>query len=186
MRPWFTLAAAAIAVGLGLWAWQAGQVERGPLPEPEAPQPVVQLEQLPALSYPDLDGKARSTAEWRDKVLVLNFWASWCPPCREETPLFVALQEEYAAKGVQFVGIAIDDKAPVADFVDSYGVEYPILLGDINAMAVSKQLGNRFQGLPFTVIAAPGGQIVIRHFGGIKREQIEPVLQKLTGSASRG
>ena len=184
MKPWFTLAAAAIAAGLGLWAWQANQVEHGPPPEPETPSPVAQLEQLPELSYPDLEGNTRSTTEWQDKVLVLNFWATWCPPCREETPLFVTLQEEYAAKGVQFVGLAIDDKAAVTDFVDSYGVEYPMLLGDINAMAVSKQLGNRFQGLPFTVIMAPGGQIVIRHAGGIKREQIEPILQKLTQSAS--
>jgi thiol-disulfide isomerase/thioredoxin len=179
MRPWFTLAAAAVAVGLGLWAWQANDVDQRPaLPEPEAPAPVAQLERLPELSYPDLEGKARSTREWQDKLLVLNFWATWCPPCREETPLFVELQEQYADRGVQFVGLAIDDKAAVMDFVDSYGVEYPMLLGDINAMAVSKQLGNRFQGLPFTVIVAPGGQIVARHFGGLKREQIEPALKK--------
>lgn len=182
MRPWFTLAAAGIAIGLGLWAWQTNDVNHRPTPEPEPPAPVAQAEQLPELHYPDLEGKLRSTREWQDKVLVLNFWATWCPPCREETPLFVELQDEYAAKGVQFVGLAIDDKQAVVDFTDSYGVAYPVLLGDLEAMAVSKQLGNRFQGLPFTLIVAPGGQIAVRHFGGIKREQIEPVLNRLTGN----
>ena len=129
-----------------------------------------------------LVGQAFDLASWRGHVVVVNVWATWCPPCREETPLFVELQDEYAAKGVQFVGLAIDDKQAVIDFTDSYGVAYPVLLGDLEAMAVSKQLGNRFQGLPFTLIVAPGGQIAVRHFGGIKREQIEPVLNRLTGN----
>jgi thiol-disulfide isomerase/thioredoxin len=174
------------AAGAGYWAWQAGQTASTEPPEPPAANvtaPVAAQPQFPELNYPDLDGKVRSTREWQDKVLVLNFWATWCPPCREETPLFVELQDKYAAKGVQFVGLAIDDRQAVIDFADSYGVEYPILLGDIDAMAVSKQLGNRFQGLPFTVIITPGGQIAVRHSGGIKREQIEPVLDRLTASA---
>jgi thiol-disulfide isomerase/thioredoxin len=192
MKPWFTLSAALIAAGLGYWAWQARQP--APVKTDLPPPPTIsadqaneqQLTRLPALSYPDLNGKPRAISEWQDKVLVLNFWATWCPPCREETPLFVALQDEYRERGVQFVGLAIDDLEAVQTFVDTYGVEYPVLIGDIDAVDVSRRLGNRFSGLPYTVIVAPGGEIVIRHAGGLTREQIVPVLERLAQPSSGG
>jgi len=140
---------------------------------------------IPDFGYPDLDGLERRSSEWSGKVLVLNFWASWCPPCREETPLFVELQERYREAGVQFVGIAIDDREPIQDFSNTYGVNYPVLLGDISAVGLSKRLGNRFEGLPFTVIAGPDGKVVLRHAGGITREQITPTLQQLTNTATK-
>lgn len=144
------------------------------------------LEQtIPPFSYPDLDGRERRSDEWSGKIVVLNFWASWCPPCREETPLFVELQEQYQAAGVQFVGIAIDDREPIQDFSDTYGVNYPVLLGDIAAVTLSKRLGNRFEGLPFTVIAEPDGEIVLRHAGGMTREQITPTLQRLVDGVTK-
>jgi len=171
----------AIVAGLaGLFAsfyWQ--DIDEPPPPPPMELPPAVQLEQLPAFSYPDLSGKLRHASEWNDKVLVLNFWATWCPPCREETPLFVALQEEYRSKGVQFVGLAIDDHDAVEAFTDTYGVDYPMLLGDMSAMELGRQLGNRFGALPYTLIVAPGGKIVVRHAGGMKRGQIEPLLKQL-------
>lgn len=193
MKPWFTLIAATLAAGTGFWLWQAQQPAQPPteLPPPPVVTPEVTdtpsttlLSKLPEMRYPDLNGKPRAVSEWQDKVLVLNFWATWCPPCREETPLFVALQDEYKHRGVQFIGIAIDEPEAVQNFVDTYGVEYPILIGDINAVDVSKRLGNRFSGLPFTVITTPGGEIAIRHFGGLTREQIVPVLERLSSPAS--
>ncbi len=136
------------------------------------------LNTIPAFSYPDLEGRMHNGSEWGDRIVVLNFWASWCPPCRKETPLFVELQQQYAADNVRFIGIAIDDKEPVQEFVDSYGVVYPVLLGNLDAIALSKRLGNRFEGLPFTVVAEPGGKVALRHQGGISREQLEPVLKQ--------
>ena len=143
------------------------------------------LETLPAFSYPDLEGRLRHSSEWRDRILVLNFWAAWCPPCRAETPLLVELQEKYGHDNVRFVGIAIDDKQPVQDFVDENGVEYPILLGDVKAIELSKKLGNRFEGLPFTVVAMPGGRIILRHQGGIGRKELEPVLKQAIEDSRR-
>ena len=137
------------------------------------------IDKLPVFSYQDLDGRQRRSSEFTDKVVVLNFWASWCPPCREETPDFVALQEAFADQ-VQFVGIAIDDEGPVREFADSFGVNYPVLLGDIEAISLSRRLGNRYEGLPFTVVAAPGGSVVLRHAGGIDRDRLEPLLRELT------
>jgi thiol-disulfide isomerase/thioredoxin len=140
---------------------------------------------LPEFSYADLDGQPRNRREWPDKVLVVNFWASWCPPCREETPLFVDLQQQYGSAGVQFVGIAIDDPRPVQTFVDDHGVNYPTLLGDMRAVDLSKRLGNRFGGLPFTVVTRADGRIVLRHAGELTREQLEPLLQSLLAERSR-
>jgi len=135
---------------------------------------------LPAFSFVDLNGNRRTRQGWNDKILVLNFWATWCPPCRDEMPLFVALQEEFAAAGVQFVGIAIDDQEPVKAFVDAYGIDFPTLLGDMGAIELARSLGNRFGGLPFTVIARTDGKVLLRHPGELKREQLRPLLQELT------
>lgn len=138
---------------------------------------IAELSTVPDFDYPDLEGRMRSAREWRDDIMVLNFWAAWCPPCREETPLFVELQDEYAQHHVRFVGIAIDDPGPVKEFAESHGIQYPVLMGDLGAVGLSKQLGNRFEGLPFTIVADPGGNVILRHQGGINRDQLEPVLE---------
>jgi thiol-disulfide isomerase/thioredoxin len=152
--------------------------------EEQDPAPVRTVEQvdvLPNFSYPDLDGRQRSGAEFADRVVVLNFWATWCPPCRKETPEFVAMQEAFGDR-VQFIGIAIDDEEPVREFAESYGVNYPVLLGDVEAVTLSRRLGNRYEGLPFTVVTRPGGSVVLRHTGGLERAQLEPLLKQLIGA----
>lgn len=161
--------------GFALRAFDSAGQEAIPMPI----QAVEQIDALPGFSYPDLDGRQRSHLEFADKVLVLNFWASWCPPCRKETPVFIALQETFA-DNVQFVGIAIDDQEPVREFAEAYGVNYPMLLGDVEAVTLSRQLGNRHEGLPFTVVVGTNGKVVMRHAGGLERSALEPVLQKLT------
>lgn len=153
--------------------------------EAKSSTPVAPLSAVPDFAFPDLEGHMHDGREWRDRILVLNFWAAWCPPCRAETPLFVELQEKYGADNVRFVGIAIDDKEPVQDFVDTFGVQYPILLGNLDAIELSKHLGNRFEGLPFTVIAEPGGKVILRHQGGMDRDQLEPALKQAIQDSHR-
>lgn len=143
------------------------------------------FESLPTFSFVDLEGNRRTREEWNGKVVVLNFWASWCPPCRDEMPLFVALQEQFAEAGVQFVGIAIDDREPVQQFVDTYQINFPTLLGDMAAIELAKRLGNRFGGLPYTVLARPDGKILLRHPGELKREQLVPLLQELAAHRAK-
>jgi len=152
--------------------------------QPEIPTPVQTVQEvdvLPSFSYPDLQGRQRSSEEFADKVVVLNFWATWCAPCRKETPEFVALQELYSGN-VQFIGIAIDDEEPVREFAESYSVNYPLLLGDVGAVSLSRRLGNRYEGLPFTIVASPDGNVVLRHTGGLERDQLEPLLRELTSA----
>jgi thiol-disulfide isomerase/thioredoxin len=182
LRNYFLIAIGGAVLGaVSGFAWRAYDAAG----RPEIPTPVKSVEVvdvLPSFSYQDLEGRQRGNREFRDKVVVINFWATWCPPCREETPAFVALQEAFADE-VQFIGIAIDDEEPVREFADAYAMNYPVLLGDVEAIALSRRLGNRYEGLPFTVVAAPGGSVVLRHAGGLKRDKLEPLLRELT---SRG
>ncbi len=136
------------------------------------------LNRLPDFSYADLQGNTRSSQEWSDKVVVLNFWATWCPPCKKEIPDFIATQQAYQ-EDVQFVGIAIDDKELVEDFANQYGINYPTLLGDMQAIEISRQLGNRFSGLPYTAIFDAAGKLQYQHTGELTRADLEKQLKAL-------
>jgi len=136
------------------------------------------LSSLPEFSYPDLQDNQRSSAEWRGKIVVLNFWATWCPPCRKEIPHFIEVQKNHK-DSTQFVGIAIDDKDSVVEFAEIMGINYPTLLGDMNAIGISKQLGNSFSGLPFTAIFDQQGKLIHTQVGEILREELEAEISKL-------
>jgi thiol-disulfide isomerase/thioredoxin len=177
IRNYFLIAVGGVVLGAASgFAWRSLDQRDSPPVSPV--ETVEQVDRLPHFRYVDLAGRERSAGEFGDKIVVLNFWATWCPPCREETPVFVELQEALGDR-VQFIGIAIDDEEPVREFAASFDVNYPILLGDIDAVGISRSLGNRYEGLPFTVIAAPGGKVVKRHTGGLEREELEPVLREL-------
>jgi len=133
----------------------------------------------PEFSLPDLEGRLRQVSEWDGKVLVVNFWATWCPPCRKEMPAFIALQEKYAAQGLQFIGIALDETDKVQDFVDTLGVEYPILVGGKQAERVSVAYGNRFGALPYTVIIDKNKNIINMHRGELTQAQAEQQIKHL-------
>ena len=135
----------------------------------------------PDFSLVDLQGKKHDIKEWDGKVLVINFWATWCPPCRKEMPAFVSLQEKYGARGLQFVGVAVDTPQNVTDFADTYGVNYPMLVGELKAIDIGKLYGNRFGALPYTVIIDRSGKIVFVQRGGLTKEIAEKTLLPLLG-----
>ena len=133
----------------------------------------------PEFALADTEGTPHNIKEWDGKVLVINFWATWCPPCRKEMPAFIELQEQYGAQGLQFVGVAIDEADKVADFMDTYGVNYPMLLGDLAAIDVGKQYGNRFGALPYTVIVDRQGKIAFTRRGELEKHDAEAEIKKL-------
>ncbi len=133
----------------------------------------------PEFSLPDINGIMRNSHEWNGKVVILNFWATWCPPCINETPMFVEMQEQYGAAGLQFVGIAIDSSDKVQDFMDTYGVNYPVLIGEDEAIAIAKTYGNRFGALPYTVIIDRHGQISFIQRGEMTQEMVESGIKHL-------
>ncbi len=132
-----------------------------------------------ALALPDLRGTNQALEQWKGKVLIVNFWATWCAPCREEMPEFVKAQREFGARGLQFVGIAADEGDKVRQFADEIGLNYPALLGGYGAIELSRTLGNRVGALPFTVIVDRAGRIVYTQLGPMKKAQMDSFIAQL-------
>ncbi|MET0919037.1 MAG: TlpA disulfide reductase family protein [Burkholderiales bacterium] len=134
---------------------------------------------LLGVALPDLDGREQRLEQWRGKVLVVNFWATWCAPCREEMPQFIKAQSEFGAKGLQFVGIAVDEAAKAQQFAKEINLNYPTLVGGMGAMQLSSTLGNDLMALPFTVVVGRDGRIAHTHLGPLKRPQLDALVGKL-------
>ena len=141
--------------------------------------PVTGGDALRAARLTDLSGKLRSLAEWDGRVLVCNFWATWCPPCREEIPELVRARDKFLSSGVEFLGIALDQADKVSEFARSVRISYPVLLADAAGVDLVRQLGNPTGGLPFTVILDPKGSIVFRKIGTLTQQEIEDRLAAL-------
>lgn len=127
----------------------------------------------------DLKGDNQPFEQWRGKVLVVNFWATWCPPCREEIPQFIKLQEKYRARGLVFVGVAIDKKDAVQSYADEVGINYPVLMGDLAAMDLSRKAGNHSGALPFTLIIDRSGKIIATKYSGLTQDKLEAIIGSL-------
>ena len=127
-------------------------------------------------SFDGLDGQSRPISTWRGKTLIVNFWATWCGPCREEMPEFVKAQSEFAAKGLQFVGIAIDRRAPVEKFAKALAINYPVLLGDVAWLEALKTMGNPQGVLPFTMVLSPTSEVMLRRVGKLKFSEIAAIF----------
>ncbi|HQU49230.1 MAG TPA: TlpA disulfide reductase family protein [Casimicrobiaceae bacterium] len=134
---------------------------------------------LVGMSLPDPEGKEQALAQWTGKVLVVNFWATWCAPCREEMPMFMRFQQELGSKGVQFVGIAVDQPDKVKQFSQELQLNYPALIGGYGAMELSKTLGNTVMALPFTVVVDREGRVAHTQLGMLKEAQLSGILNKL-------
>jgi len=124
-------------------------------------------------------GGREALSTWAGKIIVVNFWATWCPPCLREIPAFVELQTALATDGVQFVGIALDQAEPVQAFVDDKGVNYPVLIGDQDVARFMVRLGNTIGALPYTVVLDRNGDVVASHQGEWDAEVADATLRKL-------
>lgn len=146
------------------------------LPLPEAAPTTDAPARLLALTLPDLSGQAQSLSQWKGKVLVVNFWATWCAPCREEMPEFSRINAKYASNGVQFVGISLDSADKVAAFRKETEISYPLLIGNLETLDLSSDLGNRAKALPFTVILRQDGSLQQVKLGKYVTSDLEKVL----------
>ena len=144
--------------------------------QPSPAQEQAQADAVMGLTLPDLDGRPQAIAQWRDKILVVNYWASWCAPCVEEIPAFSRLQRQYAAQGVQFVGIGIDNVENMQAFVKATPISYPLLVAD---PAASQMPGLQIKGLPYTLVIGPDGRVQGSRLGRLDESRLNSILQRL-------
>jgi thiol-disulfide isomerase/thioredoxin len=141
--------------------------------------PAEVVERILAAPHADVAGETRRVGDWRGRVLVVNYWATWCAPCREEIPVFVQIQERYGGRGLQFVGIAIDQPDKVAEFAREFRINYPLLLGGVETIELVRQVGNRAGVLPYTLVIDRNGKLVSRERGGLKEDRLESLVRPL-------
>jgi len=141
-------------------------------------------DKLPEFSLHDVSGRERKISEWAGEPLLINFWATWCAPCRREIPLLQNLHAQKSIHGIQVIGIAIDRLSDVETFVAEYGVTYPNLVGEADAMQVSSLFGMDSLGLPFSVLSGSNGEILTVHVGEINAEQITKLVAVSTAYAA--
>ena len=130
-------------------------------------------------TLPDLEGTPRAFSEWDGDARLVNFWATWCAPCRREIPLLKEAQARHGDDGVQVIGIAVDFTEDVIAYAAEADFNYPVLIGQEDAMAVAESSGVEFIGLPFTLVVAAGGELVAAHIGEIHAPQIDAIVAEL-------
>jgi thiol-disulfide isomerase/thioredoxin len=141
--------------------------------------PVQATRQLWAQQLRDVKGIEQPLKQWQGKLLVVNLWATWCAPCRAEMPAFSRLQDKYAAKGVQFVGITLDSPTRVEEYAAQTPTRYPLLIGSHTLIPVFAGLGNVAGSVPFTVILGRDGQVIRAHQGYWKEAALDAILSEL-------
>ena len=134
----------------------------------------------PAFTLPDLDGENRDFSEWQGTHRLINFWATWCAPCRREIPLLKAFQAEHGDDGFQIIGIAVDFPDLVADYAEEAEFNYPILTGQQDAMAVAETSGVEFIGMPFTMIVARDGELLGAYLGELHEGHLDDIVSILS------
>jgi thiol-disulfide isomerase/thioredoxin len=163
------IAIVAVAAGLGVRQYLKGDQNQG-------------LSELHQLVLPDLEGRPQPLAQWQGKILVINFWATWCEPCRDEVPVLVRTQEKRWADGVQIVGIGIDSPGKIREFARTYRINYPLAVAGLDAVDITRKLGNRAGGLPYTVVLDRSGRLVGSHLGGLSEQRLNEMLRPLLTS----
>lgn len=129
-----------------------------------------------AANLPDLQGENQTVSQWLGNVIVVNFWATWCTPCREEIPEFIETQEKFRDQGLVFVGIAIDQADKVKMFSQEFGINYPVLVGSLNTWSLLEAAGNRQSALPYTVVINRSGGIVETYLGRVNQKKLEKAV----------
>jgi len=136
-------------------------------------------QKLMLASLTDLNGKVRALSQWQGKTLVVNYWATWCSPCREEVPALKKIRAKNASNGVEVVGIALDNVVKVREYAAELSIDYPLLIAGAETLSLSKELGNRAGVLPYTVVLDRSGKVAYTHAGAMTEAALAAVLAPL-------
>lgn len=175
----------AVALGIGIVKnWPANQDNEhsgamGQEPQQAQAESPMISQPRPDFTMPDLTGTRRNIKEWDGKVLAVNFWATWCEPCRQEIADFNALQKEYGGKGFQFVGVALDDLDAVQTYLKTGTIVYPVLIGEDQAAQVASRYGDDQGVVPYTAFINRKGQIAFIQYGEMSRDLARQVIESL-------
>ena len=180
------VAIAAAAVGFALYRFVLAPAAAPPVAEAvqspaELPEQTANAlsgipTELPEFSLADRDGKPTSIRSWSGKSMIVNFWATWCGPCRREIPLLKEIQKTNEAAGFQVVGVAVDVRDEVLKYAQEMKIDYPILIGEQDGLEAVNLFGMESIGFPFTVFTDQQGRIVLTHLGELTRAQSELML----------
>lgn len=141
--------------------------------------PELEANPHPSFSLMGLDGEMHDFDEFDGRHRLLNFWATWCTPCRREIPLLKEFQAEQGEDGILVIGIAVDVMEEVQQYAEAAEFNYPILVGEMDAMAVAEQSGLQFHAMPFTMIVTADGEYLNAHFGELHRPDLETITSVL-------
>jgi thiol-disulfide isomerase/thioredoxin len=156
--------AALAGAGVAWWKFQPHDVP--------AVEPTFAVESFWNLSFETPDGKSLAMSSFRGKVVLVNFWATWCPPCVEELPLLDFFYQENKDKNIQVVGLAVDQPSAVRTWLQTRPLNFPVGMAGLSGTDLSKSLGNQAGGLPFTVLFGASGQLLQRKIGKVSPEDL--------------
>ena len=172
-----TVAALAGAGGYYLYSQRGAATAPAPAAAEPAPAPALALAAtIPDFQLADREGQLRSLKDWQGKSLIVNFWATWCAPCRREIPLLQQIARERGKDGFQVIGIAVDFRDKVIEYADQIGIDYPLLIGEQEALDAATAFGVEAVGFPFTVFADKQGRVIAAHLGELHRDEAELIL----------
>lgn len=149
----------------------------------DAPQAVAHLM---ALTLPDAEGQAQPLVAWQGKILLVNFWAPWCLPCREEMPLLDAAQRKWGARGFQVVAVAMEEAGPVRDYAHTRHWDFPLLVGADKVDGLVSELGNTGDGIPYSVLIDAQGKLRYTKLGAFGADELDALIQSLAAPAGAG
>ncbi len=180
-------AAVVLALGGGLFAYLQDRQDSEPEVAaassgvPDAPAVDAAAEPIVVeFELAGMDGEMRNSSEWRGKRVLLNFWATWCGPCRREIPILKEFQTAYSDAGIEVIGVAVDFPDAVLPYAEEAQFNYPIVIGEQDAMAVAESSGVPFIGLPFTMIMDADGTLLSTHMGEIHQSDLDAIGATLT------
>ncbi len=138
-----------------------------------------------ALQLPDLDGQMHALSDYRGRVVLVNFWATWCPPCLREIPTLQQVRTRYRDHGFEILGVAVDGAEAVRAFVAEHGIGYPQLIAGPTGSGVMAAFGNRHGVLPYSLLVDRAGTVRMAHAGALESEDLVPKIETLLGTPPR-
>ncbi len=178
-RTLLTLVLMVVAAAAGYFGYQTLGSGAGSTAANDAPAAPAAPLMRPEFTLANLQGEPTSITQWDGQPMLVNFWATWCGPCRREIPLLQALQDEYAEQDLAVIGVAIDELDATREYIEEIQVHYAILVGEQEAADAMTRFGANMTALPYTAFVDRTGKVVVQHMGELHRDQAEAALKQI-------